>query len=117
MIVILPIELTNRNDGQGHSWHRTAAEKKRIGNALAHLRRATPLPCPVRLIVTRVLGKGQRLWDADSIGRGNAKQIIDTLTDLGWWPDDGPRHIVEVDYRQDDSRRAAGPCVCLEVLF
>jgi len=112
--VTLPINLTNRNDGQGHSWHRTAAEKKRIGAALNHLKRE-PFGYRVDLVITRILGKGQRLFDPDSIGRGNAKQLIDTLTQLGWWHDDSAKWIRHVDYRQDDTQRGTGPCVLIEI--
>lgn len=111
---LLPVEITNRNDGQGHSWHRTAAEKKRIQKALAHLKRK-PFRYRVDVLLTRVLGPRQRLFDPDSIGRGNAKQLVDTLTDLGWWHDDSTKHIRHVDYRQDATRRQNGPATLIQI--
>ena len=111
---ILPVELTNRNDGQGHHWSRTQRDKIALRIALAPFKRE-PFPFRVDVTLTRILGKGQRLFDPDSIGRGNAKQIIDTLTDLGWWLDDNARHIRHFDYRQDDTQRVNGPAVLIEV--
>jgi hypothetical protein len=111
--VLLPVEMINRNDGQGHSQWRTVKDKKQIGLALSNLKRK-PFEHRVDITLTRILGKGQRLFDPDSIGRGNAKQIIDTLTDLGWWYDDSSKYIRHCDYRQDDSQRENGPSVLIE---
>lgn len=111
---ILPVELTNRNDGQGHSWFRTAHEKERILRILTGQKRE-PFRFPVRITVTRILGKRQRLWDADSVLRGNAKQLIDSLTDLGWWVDDSPEWITDAQGHQDATRRDKGPAVLIEV--
>jgi len=108
------IELTNRNDGQGRSWRMSANDRVKFRKRLQGYRRE-PFEAPVDVVLTRVLGRGQRLWDPDSIGRGNAKQLIDTLTELGWWHDDGPKYIRHVDYRQDDTRRQDGPAVLVEV--
>ena len=58
---------------------------------------------------------GPFLWDADSVLRGNAKELIDSLTALGWFHDDSPKWIVAVDGRQDASRREIGPMVEVEV--
>ena len=110
----LPVELTNRNDGQGHHWARTSAAKKQLRAQLNH-RKRKPFDVRVDVVLTRILGKGQRLWDPDSIGRGNAKQIVDALTDLGWWHDDSAKWIRNFDYRQDDSQRKSGPSVRVDV--
>ena len=102
----LPIELTNGNEGRSKHW--APAHKRRREYELA-IRAEYPRPkkvkTPCRMTVTRVLGKRQRKFDADSLGRGNAKEIIDALVAVGFLPDDGPRHVVEVTYRQDDSVR------------
>jgi hypothetical protein len=111
---ILPIELKNANIGRGHSWHSTAASRKRIAKALAGERR-TPFEYPVAIRITRILGPNQRLWDADSVGRGNAKELIDSLVELGWFYDDGPRWVTHCDYRQDAQSRVSGPSVMIEV--
>jgi len=111
---VLPVELKNANVGRGHSWHSTAASRKRIAKRLANERRE-PFAYPVAILLTRILGPGQRLWDADSVGRGNAKELIDSLVELGWFHDDGPKWITHCDYRQDASQRINGPSVLIEV--
>lgn len=108
----IPIELTNRNDGQGHHWSRTAKDKKRIAAILSTL----PSPFfgvsfPCSLIVTRILGPGQRLWDNDSILRGNWKQVQDAMVGAGWLEDDDPRYLAETVGRQDKTRRDEGPAI------
>ena len=49
----------------------------------------------------RLLGKGQRLWDYDSIGRGSAKELLDAVVATGWFVDDGPQWITGCRYDQD----------------
>ncbi len=115
--ITLPIELTNRNTGRGHHWSKSNADKQRILRMLAQLgfRRSKAYSVPVKLTVIRVLGPGQRLWDADSVLRGNWKEIQDSLVNLGWWHDDGPRWIRTCDGRQDANRRKAGPVIELRI--
>lgn len=74
-----------------------------------------PLVRPVKLVVTRIIGPGEGEYDYDSIGRGDAKELIDTLVDLGWFENDGPRFIRGVYYDQDNKQRWAGPAVMVEV--
>jgi hypothetical protein len=111
---MLPIELTNGNDGRGSKWFRSSSRRKIIARTLANERR-TPFAFPVAIRLTRILGPGQRLWDADSVGRGNAKELVDSLVELGWFRDDGPKQITHCDYRQDASQRINGPSVLIEV--
>lgn len=113
--VILPVELTNRNDGRGHHWGRTSQEKKRLSSALIGYRNTEPYPFPVELIVTRILGFRQKLWDYDSGFRGNYKEIQDTLVNLGWFHDDSARWITSCVFKQDASQRNAGPCIKIAV--
>lgn len=106
MTLVLPIELTNGNEGRSKHW--APAHKRRREYELtirSEYPHPKPVKTPVKLTVTRVLGKGQRRMDADSLGRGNAKEIIDALVAVGFLPDDGPKHVHEVTYRQDDTRR------------
>lgn len=112
--LVLPIELTNGNDGRGSKWFSSAKVRKRIEMELAYLRR-NPFNDPTVVTITRILGKNQRLWDNDSIGRGNAKELVDALVALGWWHDDNPQWIAQVDYRQDASQRDTGPAVHIRV--
>ena len=108
--ILLPIELTNGNDGRGYAWQRSASRRKKLERILAPLRRK-PFEEPVVVRVTRILGKGQRLWDSSSVGRGNYKEIEDTLVALGWFHDDGPKWIKQTIFAQDDTRRGEGPGV------
>lgn len=97
----LPIELTNGNDGQGRAWFAKASRRQKIESALlAAGHKRTPFTGRVVVRVTRMLGKGQRLWDSSSVGRGNYKEIEDALVSLGWFVDDGPEWISETRYRQ-----------------
>ena len=71
----------------------------------------TQLSDLVVLIITRVLGKNQRLWDSDSVLRGSAKQMIDAIVGTGLLKDDSPKHVALVIGQQDDSRRDEGPMI------
>ena len=115
MTLVLPIELTNGNEGRSKHW--APAHKRRKEYELtirSEYPHPKPVKTPVKLTVTRVLGKGQRRFDADSLGRGNAKEIIDALVAVGFLPDDGPKHVVEVDYRQDSVTRPEKPRTVVE---
>ncbi len=110
--VILPFALTNSNDGQGHAWYRTKDARRRFERDLVVLgHRRQPFDFPVCIEVTRVLGKGQRLWDISSVGRGNWKQLEDALVACGWFHDDGPAWISHIGFSQDASNRKVGPAV------
>lgn len=112
----LPIELTNGNDGRGNKWCSSSRVRKKIEEILrlmGHEREPIDGPCCVH--ITRILGPNQRLWDADSILRGNAKELLDALVSLGWFVDDGPKWIKQVVGFQDDARRNEGPSVVVTV--
>lgn len=98
----LPIELTNGNEGRGGRWFSSAKIRKQIEAILiagGH-RRVKPFDGPVWLLITRVMKKRQSAWDADSWQRGNLKELIDALVSVGWFVDDGPKHITEVSFWQ-----------------
>lgn len=112
----LPIELTNGNDGRGSKWFSSAKNRKEYEAAMRSRGFCrVPFSGPVRVHVTRILGKGQKLWDSSSIGRGNWKEIEDALVAVGWFVDDGPKYITETRFFQDDTRREIGPVVEVEV--
>lgn len=116
-VIRLAIKPDNRNQGRGGSYWRTAKDRERFEwqlRASGHTRQ--PAASRVDVKLTRVLGKGERLWDADSVLRGNAKELIDSLVALGWFHDDGPKWIRHCDGRQDNSRRDVGPCWEIEIL-
>jgi hypothetical protein len=113
--IIVDIDLTNNNDGQGKAWYRTAAIRKAIEKKLRssnHIRQPFNQPVCIRLV--RILGPKQRLWDADSILRGSAKQLIDSLVAVGWFHDDKPQWIKQVVGDQEVDRQV-GPAVKVQV--
>ena len=111
----LAIKLTNNNQGQGRHWAKSHRSRKDLELfLLAFYGRRQPFKFPVRLRVTRILGKREHLWDESSISRGNWKQIEDSLVSLGWFVDDCRPYIVGYDFTQDDSQREQGPAVLVE---
>ena len=114
--VTLPVKLSNNNDGQRKSWYKSASERKRFEKMLRKMGLVrTPFEQPVVVIVTRILSKGQRLWDSSSGLRGSYKQLEDSCVACGWYHDDDPRYIEETRFKQDSSRRKDGPAVLVEV--
>lgn len=110
--VTLPIELTNGNDGRGSRWFKSSNVRKNLETTLRTLGLVRkPFDHQVRLTVIRIVGKGQRLWDASSVGRGNWKELEDAMVVCGWFHDDGPKWISEVRFYQDDTQRHVGPAV------
>lgn len=114
--ITLPIKLINDNQGRSQHWSK-AAKRKRDYVAMVRLLggRRIPFESPVKLKLTRVLGPRERLWDADSVGRGSAKELIDALVACGWLHDDGPKWVSAVEYHQEVDRKN-GPAVKLEFL-
>ena len=111
----LRINLTNSNDGQGKAWYKTAKARKDIETELRRTKQQRePFSFPVCVRLVRILGPKQRLWDADSILRGSAKQLIDSLVAVGWFHDDKPQWIMQVigDQKVD---RVNGPAVQVQV--
>lgn len=112
----IPTKLSNSNDGQGKSWFRTSNFRKKYESLIRFKKLVRkPFRFPVRLVVTRILGPKERLWDADSIGRGSYKQLQDSLVACGWFKDDSTKWITQVDFRQDDTQRKNGPAVLIQV--
>ena len=112
----LPIELTNGNDGRGSRWFSSANLRKTFESQLRLLREERqPFDELVDVRITRILGYKERKWDADSVLRGSAKELIDALVAVGWFHDDGPRYIRHCDGRQDTDQRENGPAVLVEV--
>ena len=117
MKVTLPIELTNGNDGRGSKWFSSSKVRKDMESLLVALgHRRQPFDVPVEVRVTRIVGRGQRLWDTSSVGRGNWKEIEDAMVACGWFHDDGPKWIRETRFFQDDSRRHEGPAIEVEIV-
>jgi len=112
----LPFELTNGNDGRGSKWFSSSKLRKGFERDLRRLGLVSkPFPHPVSVLVTRILGPGQRLWDSSSIGRGNWKEIEDALVACGWFHDDGPKWIRRTTFEQSAEARGEGPGILLEI--
>lgn len=113
MSLILNAALSNNNEGQTRHFGASVKWKRLYQRALLGKRR-TPPDYPQRITITRILGKGERLWDADSVLRGSAKQLIDALKDAGFMVDDSPKYITEVFGKQDATQRSNGPAIRIE---
>lgn len=133
----IPMKLKNNNQGQGRHWSGSHKERAVASQAVAEARVWQPSTSESRswvslpewlselerfmvgqklgLVVWRILGKRERLWDADSVLRGNFKQIQDALIEAGLAEDDSPKYIEWVLGRQDDSIRDQGSKVLIEV--
>lgn len=116
LAVVLPIELTNGNEGRSKHWGKAAKLRDEYELWLrceGYARK--PFPFPVCVHVTRVMGPGEARWDYSSVGRGNWKEIEDALVALGWFVDDSARYIRDVRFFQHDSDRHLGPKIWVEV--
>lgn len=115
MKLILPVKPTNGNDGRGNKWFSSARVRKDIARDLAHLKR-TPFAHQVHVTLTRVLGRREKYWDPSSVLRGNSKELLDALVELGWFHDDSIKWIAQpVIGLQDNARRKVGPVWEIEI--
>ena len=98
----LPIVLTNGNDGRNKRWFSSAKIRTQIEYMLRLGGHSRPEPFnePIVLRITRVLARAQKLWDSDSIGRGNAKELVDSLVACNWFRDDSAAYITETRFAQ-----------------
>lgn len=122
-------ELNNGNQGRSKHWSSAHRERQSWRKALdsaivipangAELAFydyvQTPPSYKQGLVVRRVLGARQRYWDADSVLRGSAKELIDSLVESGVANDDNIQHIAWVLGDQDADRKTIGPFTEVEV--
>ena len=117
--------ISNRNDGQGRHWSTSNKARKRLLTACKGARFErfeqgqwvqssikdcmVPSCMEVDMVATRILGPNQRLWDADSVLRGEFKQLLDSLVELKIIEDDGPKYIKHVLGTQNSNNRDIGP--------
>lgn len=115
---ILPIRLDNGNEGRTKHHGKSTRERRGLGLQFkAWFPDRQPFEQPVRLVITRLLGRRNRLWDEDSIGRGNGKELIDAMTAAGFFHDDKKRWIDHVDWRQDATQRLEYPRVSVRIFL
>lgn len=113
---VLPIALTNGNEGRTKHFGAAASRRKKYERQLRQLGFARePFTCRVDVLVTRILGPGQREWDSSSVLSGNYKEIEDALVACGWYVDDKPKYIHVTIPRQITTRRDIGPATMIEV--
>jgi len=118
-LATLPVVLTNGNEGRNKRWFSAAKNRTQIEYILRLHGHAMDEPFnePIVLRLTRVLARGQRMWDSDSIGRGNAKELVDSLVGCGWFRNDCNTYITETRFMQfiPEIREKKG-CTIVEVL-
>lgn len=133
LTISIDAELKNQNSGQTRHWSTAHREKKTMTTALLSGRilypgdgnikfgvfckeiMLHPFDARVDITVKRILGKAQRLFDPDSILRGNCKQLVDAIVDSGVLIDDSSKHVGRVLGMQDASQRDRGPAI--EITF
>lgn len=131
--VVVNANVANRNDGQGRHWSTSSKAKKRLFESCRQAEfyrwcdelddwspsdlKSCQIPSRQRvdILATRILKPKQRLWDPDSILRGEFKQLLDSLVQLRVIEDDGHKYVNFVVGDQDPNRRHAGPA--FELIF
>lgn len=131
--MIIEKKLNNGNEGRTKHWTAAARSRKEWMIAVANcevehqgecmdgetfiscILSGRPLQKRVDIVVTRVLGPRERMYDPDSILRGNAKELIDSIVEAGYLADDSAKHIETVVGKQDDSQRPNGPFTIIEI--
>lgn len=104
--VILPIRLTNSNEGRTKHYGPTKRFRDDCGvMCKVWFRDRKPFDFPVKVLVVRLLAKGEHKMDQSSLSRGNWKEIEDSLVAAGWFHDDGPKWITDVHFDQDATQR------------
>ncbi len=120
-------KLKNNNNGQSRHWSSSAKDRKDWMKAIKngdvetdtgiHLTPSefleevlcgSPVQQRVGIQINRCLGPRERHWDADSVLRGSAKQLVDGLVETGFLTDDNTKHIVwalgtQSECRSDES--------------
>ena len=109
---ILPIELTNGNEGRTKHFSASAKRRKQYATTLGWMFKNFPTyQVPVTVAVVRILGPKEKPWDSSSGLRGNWKEIEDALVASGVFLNDSPQYIEETRFFQDDEQRQNGPCI------
>ncbi len=106
-------KLKNNNNGQSRHWSQSHSERKKWMKALeaaevetvngdvfgfhefaTHVLCSQPVQQRVGIEVHRVLGPRERHYDPDSVLRGNAKQLVDSLVETNYLQDDNIKCIL-----------------------
>lgn len=111
---ILPITLTNGNEGRTKHFSESAKRRKQYEKLIGYMVLGRQLKCyrdPVTVAVVRILGQKEHPWDSSSGLRGNWKEIEDALVSCGVFQDDSIKWITETRFFQDDTKRTKGPLI------
>jgi hypothetical protein len=113
----LPLRLTSVNTYMGeHQRHKRTSEKKSIMVLLILLapKGVKPPDHKQTVTLTRVLGRNEKLMDRANLYGGNSKQLIDCMTELGFWHDDSDKWL-DLKIIQDTEHRDDGNKVIVTV--
>jgi Holliday junction resolvase RusA-like endonuclease len=103
LVISLETELRSLNEYTGETGHYGRAERKddfRL-HFKAHKYFSVKPPEQKQFVtITRFYGDGQRPFDDDNLAGGDAKELLDVMTEIGFWQDDSPTYI-KTDYKQD----------------
>jgi hypothetical protein len=108
----LPVDWPSRNKLDKMHWAARGRLRKDYSEMLMLMglcRQHSTFTGRAKLVLTRVLGRGQRLFDEDNLA-GGAKQMIDAMVRCGWFKDDSPTYL-SVEFKQVSGRRQSGPAV------
>jgi hypothetical protein len=115
MTLELTTPIVSLNKLKGRHWgarHNGKTAWQRELTARGARRLAPPTPPDHRQVatITRLLGPGERPFDFENLAGGNAKSLVDALTDLGFWRDDSPAWLdrAYAQRKATPAERAAG---------
>lgn len=113
--IVIEMELKNGNFGRANDWHWSSNQRKKF---LRYFKQNgwvfRPLDYPVKVRVTRLIGHGQRAWDAMSVMSGTTKELFDVMVECDWFVDDGSKWITAAVGQQQD-RRDMPPGIRIEI--
>lgn len=114
-VIVLDIELVNGNEGRGGDWYESNNRKRK----LLKIFRAKelvfrPLDYPVKVRLTRLIGKGQRYWDSMSVLSGSAKELFDAMVECDWFVNDD-HNWIKLTVSHQELRRDKPPGFRLEI--
>lgn len=126
-ITIAGKKLANGNTGQTKHWSSSHKERKEWMRAIRdadvedadgwvappceYVDQYGTLDIPVGIEIQRCLGPRERHWDADSVLRGNAKQLIDSLVELQFIHDDSVKYLPWAIGTQSEARHSVSHVV------
>ena len=114
--LILPIALLSKNGRDALHWSQRRKLRQTYALMLRtkHPRKEPPVNQKQRVTFTRILGKGEKLFDDSNVAGGSCVELQDAMTACGFWVDDSPKFL-ESCFAQIASQRKLGPAVLIEI--